>query len=299
MKKSLPVDQIRTDGDTQNRRSVNDETVADYAEIWKNDPPPFPPIDVFHDGADYWCADGFHRLHSAISANRVIISCKIHKGGARDAFLFGCHANARHGLRRTNADKRFATERLLSDDEWGKLPLNEIAELAGVTRRYVNQCKLLLPLLPPHKGLNSSNPNGGVETDICEPTSIAANVTDDAEPRARWHDNRSEAGSYPRSATVIIYRTAVNDLIRNIKAVEAHPGLELLVKNRGRILIDLNNAKAAIIGCIPHRACPYCRGMDSDCGGCAGRGWVDKMTFENAPKEMRDEIEKLPTGDDR
>ena len=289
MKKSLPVDQIRIDGDTQNRSSVNDDTVADYVEIWKHDPPPFPPIDVFYDGSDYWCADGFHRLHSAISANRVIISCKIHKGGAREAFLFGCHANARHGLRRTNADKRFATDRLLADDEWGKLPMTKIAELAGVTRRYVHQCKLLLPLLTPHNGVNSSHPNGGVATDICEPTTNPEALTDDAEPRAWWHDNRSEADSY---------RTALNGLIRDLKAVKGHPGLELLVKNRGRIIIDLNNAKAAIIGCVPHRACPYCHGLANDCTGCADRGWVDKMTFESAPKEMRDAIERLPIGGD-
>lgn len=148
--KILNVDQIRIDGDTQNRKSVSEDTVADYADVWSAAEPtdkPFPPIDVFHDGSDYWCADGFHRLLGAIKAKRSSIQCKVRKGGSRDAFLFGCHANIEHGLRRTRADLRHAVERLLQDKEWGKLSQMKIAALAGCTRQYVSQVKI--ELFPP------------------------------------------------------------------------------------------------------------------------------------------------------
>lgn len=137
--KALSVDLIRIDGDTQNRKSVNEETIADYALTWSsaNGQVLFPPLDVFHDGSDYWCADGFHRLLGAIKAKRGSVPCEIHKGGAREAFLFGCHANTKHGLRRSNADKRFAVERLLSDDEWCKLSARKLSEMAGVSHQYV------------------------------------------------------------------------------------------------------------------------------------------------------------------
>lgn len=37
---------------------------------------------------------------------------------SREAILFIVGANASHGLRRTNADKRRTVERLLADEEW-------------------------------------------------------------------------------------------------------------------------------------------------------------------------------------
>ncbi len=38
--------------------------------------------------------------------------------GKRDAILYACGANATNGIRRTNADKRQAVERLLTDEKW-------------------------------------------------------------------------------------------------------------------------------------------------------------------------------------
>ena len=48
-------------------------------------------------------------------------------GTLRDAVLFSVGANAAHGLRRTNADKRRAVETLLADAEWSAWSDREIA----------------------------------------------------------------------------------------------------------------------------------------------------------------------------
>ena len=67
------------------------------------------------DGTDYWLADGFHRFWAAKEAGLTEIYEEIHPGTLRDAILFSLSANSKHGLRRTNADKRKAVQTLLDD----------------------------------------------------------------------------------------------------------------------------------------------------------------------------------------
>jgi ParB-like chromosome segregation protein Spo0J len=70
----------------------------------------FPPIEVYHDGEQYWIADGWHRFWAANAAGLEEIEAIVHQGGELQALEAGCGANASHGLRRTNADKRYAVE---------------------------------------------------------------------------------------------------------------------------------------------------------------------------------------------
>lgn len=51
--------------------------------------------------------------------------------------LFSVGANAMHGLRRTNEDKRKAVETLLADEEWSKWSDREIARKFGVGHPFV------------------------------------------------------------------------------------------------------------------------------------------------------------------
>ncbi|HET8700465.1 MAG TPA: hypothetical protein VFL97_02220 [Nitrococcus sp.] len=55
----------------------------------------------------------------------------------REAVLHSVGANAAHGLRRTNEDKRRAVLTLLNDEEWGKWSDREIARRCGVTNKTV------------------------------------------------------------------------------------------------------------------------------------------------------------------
>ena len=134
---SLSVDLPRIDAGTQSRIAINDDVVGDYAEIieeagteW-----PFPPLDVFHDGTDYYVADGFHRLLGARRTKRGSIPCIVHKGTATDARIFAMTANDQHGMRMTRADKRACVEWLLKNG--GKMTQAAIAAAAGVTPRTV------------------------------------------------------------------------------------------------------------------------------------------------------------------
>ena len=127
----LELEQIRIDGGTQSRVELNQETVAEYAQAFMAGAE-FPPVVVVFDGASYWLADGFHRYFGARDAGESAIAVQVINGTQRDAVLYSLKANATHGLKRTNADKRKAVETLLKDAEWAAWSDRKIAEVCGV-----------------------------------------------------------------------------------------------------------------------------------------------------------------------
>lgn len=133
---SLSLDVLRLDGGTQARLAVSEDTVDDYAEVLEQAEGdwPFAPIDVFHDGTDYFVADGFHRTLAAVRLKRASVPCHVHRGTAKDAKIFGMTANDRHGLRMSRADKRACVLWLLDQ---GVMKHTEIAKTAGVGVRTV------------------------------------------------------------------------------------------------------------------------------------------------------------------
>ncbi len=137
---TLPVSKIRTDGGTQPRAELSAETIGEYQTAMVAGTT-FPPVVVFHDQNDYWLADGFHRLEAAKATGATEIAADVRQGTQRDAILFSVGANAAHGLRRTNLDKRRAVERLLRDGEWAKWSDRKIAEACGVTHPFVGKVR--------------------------------------------------------------------------------------------------------------------------------------------------------------
>lgn len=109
---TLQLSQLRIDGGTQPRVAINEEVVADYAEHLREGVV-LPPVVAFFDGVVYWLADGFHRYHAHRRVGREAIAADVHDGGLREAILYSVGANAEHGLRRTNDDKRKAVETML------------------------------------------------------------------------------------------------------------------------------------------------------------------------------------------
>ncbi|MBH2008230.1 MAG: ParB-like nuclease domain-containing protein [Xanthomonadaceae bacterium] len=136
----LSLDLIRTDGGTQSRVELNEETYLDYAEAMLAGAK-FPAVTVFHDGASYWLADGFHRFFAVQEAGLHEIEADIRQGTQRDAVLFSLGANGSHGQRRTNADKRKAVETLFADAEWSAWSNTEIARACSVSEGMVRSLR--------------------------------------------------------------------------------------------------------------------------------------------------------------
>lgn len=138
---SVHIDKIRLDGGTQSRAAISDATVADYAEAMADPNTVFPPITLYFDGADYWLADGFHRLAAWRQIGRTDIPADVRQGDRRRAILHSVAANSAHGLRRTNEDKRRAVLTLLEDQEWAQWSDREIARKCAVSNDFVSRTR--------------------------------------------------------------------------------------------------------------------------------------------------------------
>jgi hypothetical protein len=135
---SLALASIRLDGGTQCRAKLDDEHIASLAEAWA-DGAKMPAIVVFHDGSNHWLADGFHRYHAAEKCSFRDILADVRSGTKLEAIRFALSANAAHGLRRTNADKRRAVEIALK--EFPKLSDRQIAEICAVGNQLVGHTR--------------------------------------------------------------------------------------------------------------------------------------------------------------
>jgi hypothetical protein len=173
--RSVPLVSIR-DGGAQMRVQMHAETVADYAADMLEGAV-FPPVVLYHDGAEYWLADGFHRVEAARRIDRQEIDAEVREGTARDAVLHGISANATHGLRRTQADKRRAVERLLQDAEWAAWSDRKIAELARVDHKTVGKIRRELSgEIPTPRPVSGEIPTSSRMAEARERGSVLADV---------------------------------------------------------------------------------------------------------------------------
>lgn len=133
---TIHLDALRLDGGTQPRDGLNTVYVSELAQAIE-DGAALPPIDVMHDGANYWLYDGYHRVAAHRQANILTIPATIHQGSQQDAQWRSYAANQTHGLRRTNDDKKRAILAALRHPNAAALSDREIARHLGVDHKTV------------------------------------------------------------------------------------------------------------------------------------------------------------------
>jgi ParB-like chromosome segregation protein Spo0J len=144
----MKMKDIRLDKDLQSRAYINEDTVAEYAEHML-DGAKFPPVTLFFDSVYYWLADGYHRYYGYKKAGIEDIEVEVINGTRRDAILYSLGANSKHGLPRSNDDKRKAVMTLLDDMEWCEWADREIARVCGVSNMTVSRIKKSLQIAKP------------------------------------------------------------------------------------------------------------------------------------------------------
>lgn len=135
---NVRIEDIELDASIQCRETINTAVVNDYAErMLESDK--FPPVEVF--GAKrFWIGDGWHRVLGAKQIGALTIEANVHAGGRVEALRYALGANALHGQRRTNADKRRCVEIALR--EFPKLSSRAIAEMCAVGDQLVRSLTL-------------------------------------------------------------------------------------------------------------------------------------------------------------
>lgn len=124
------LDAIVLDESIQCRAAIEDDVVNEYAEAM-TEGAKFPPVALFEADGKHYIGDGWHRVMASRQIKALSISATVEPGGRPAALKHALSANAIHGHRRTNADKRRCVEIALR--EFPKLSSRAIAEMCGVS----------------------------------------------------------------------------------------------------------------------------------------------------------------------
>lgn len=137
-KRTISLNKIRLDGDTQSRLSLDENVIHEYSALMEAGQE-FPPLLVVFDGADYWLVDGFHRRWAAIKTKLEKLKCLVVEGTRETARWMSYAVNKDHGLPRTNEDKKKAVIAALKHPQGTKKSDTAIAEHVGVDVKTVGK----------------------------------------------------------------------------------------------------------------------------------------------------------------
>lgn len=207
MTKKLNVSEIVTTAGTQIRVAIDGQIVTEYAEAMRAGAE-FPAIVVFRDGSQNILADGFYRLAATREHGRDEIVAEVRRGTRSDALKYALSANAAHGLRRTNADKRRSVEMALA--EWPKLSDRKIAEMCAVGNALVGEVRRQV------FESNTCQDQSRIGKDGKEyPVKPSVNSDTDGS-REDWQSGQSEPGSVPSKAPPLRSTAEIKELLARL-----------------------------------------------------------------------------------
>ena len=268
---TVTLDRIVLDAGTQMREQVNEAVIADYIDALDA----LPPIRVMRVGKSRLVlVDGFHRFYAHKRAGRDSIAVEvIGQGTIEDAQYEAARSNAKHGLRRSNADKRLAVLAVLGLKP--HLSDREIASHVGVSHPLVGTVRREIADEVPERD--------GVPDDI-EAHEVEGDVPDfdafgDPAPSRRPEpegpsdeptiDDRQQAAK-DRLAVLVKGLDRWKAELERVMAEEA--GAWIHAQSIEAYFRDL---KVAVDRAKPAGLCPRCKG--GGCRECKDLGWISRM----------------------
>ena len=268
----------------QTRAKNNDEVIQEYAEQMK-DGVSFPNVKVFREkkNATPYLVDGFHRTAAILHNGGDTIEADIIYGDRVAALTYALKANAEHGLRRTNADKRHALELAWRERKLlfieGNPTSRQLAAICGVSKSAANIF------------IQEMEASKMDRTD-------ATTVTEDhlEERNANVLRNLKEGKDrfdvvIPERILPAFLSTQPKEMLRDIRRLRKE--LETALGNADiafaaigqQTLTDFDNVVADFKFGMPFCVCRACRG--EGCGSCSNHGFQTIAQYRRLPREYR------------
>ena len=293
----IKLSDLVTEG-LQIRCAIDKDVVAEYAEAMK-DGAKFPPIIVYREerkprkgkkAPDLYLADGYHRVGAAKELGLDEIEADVREGGFNEALKYALHANAEHGLRRTNADKWHALEvtwknrkslfkSFLGQDKDkkpnGEPSSTQLAEMTAVTQRFA--AKFI------KTASEDSSKSDSDEETAAESEGVKANLTKGLDrfgvaiPENLLPAFKGAADVRKLSREVRALRNSLEERFKsNDLAFAAIPQ---------QALINLDNAMHEIKSGQAYCVCRGCSG--TGCYRCSDHGFQTGAQYRKMPEEYK------------
>lgn len=230
---------LRTDGGTQYRDEIEEETMRDYLDAMK-DGAVFPPIETVFDGQHHWVIDGFHRLaaHCRRGSPSIKVTC-IH-GTLEEARLLALGANTQHGLRRDTKTKRRVVEEAIHHPAFKEESNYAIAKFCGVSQPFV--AAMRNPEAKERQAANNERRILKMASKIKDETGPNANGISTEEPLEK---PAPELGDAPSQEEIDAAEEAYKaDQEMMFKILEADDALKMVVEENNRL--NLRNAQLEV-----------------------------------------------------
>lgn len=289
---SVKIDELIIDHRAQARINIDEDVVNEYAEALQAGAG-MPNIDGVRvsDGEHagkvvVW--DGFHRVAAARQCGATEILVDVRDGTFADAIDLCTSANAAHGLRRTNEDKRHAVIMAISLDKQLKRKRSDrqVALHVGVHNSTVSEIRAEL----------SGKPKKVKKQDESNDAPAAVEQTSDATAQSISVDELGRPVTDDKLRAVLSLCPEFDDVIKQVEnAVRRVQGLtetvagDELKPKLQNIRFDLEGAKNTIKFARPFTSCPYGPSCGPECLSCRGRGWVSKETWDRTPENIRNQ----------
>lgn len=305
MKKLIFLSDIDFTLSPQVRDEVRTDVVVEYAERYK-EKAAMPPIVVFQNKGDkkYLLGDGLHRSLANKENNCKGIQAEVMPGGYEEALKYALTANAAHGLRRSNADKRRCV--MAAIKQWPKQSNIQLSETAGVSDRYVGEIrkemeskKVIAPT--PERTTRSgrimatdnigSTPNGSESKPDKSLQTKAGDkqLTDDT----GWPIPKHLHEYWEWDVEVMEMLHTLSDIKGFIKRAQEKKDLMYVGVNFSSLIADLEKAWTSLQCAQPYAVCTTCQGHPDtqpkgQCRLCLGLGLISKFRYDRlVPEETK------------
>lgn len=309
MKKLVFLADIDFESSPKVRAEINPETAQEYADAIKGKAAlPLPDVFQANGSKHFLVADGRHRLQGIRLLGRKACECELHSGGYKEALKFAITANVKHGLRRTNADKRATVEAAV--ESWPELSTQELAAMCCVSVGFVNSVRREdMPGKdendPANEGEESASHGGSNESHEKnkKDSSSKKKGAEKKEEEKKPEPPKDEMGfPIPKSSLAFWERRQeIQDLMTKISQVRS--ALKAYQDGKDVSLLDLYNALGEDLNSIyltisdrkPYAVCVWCGGELSyrdqygkhDCKACYRSGLISKAIYDKAPQNLK------------
>lgn len=313
MKKLIFLADIDFESSPKVRAELNADTAQEYADSYKAKST-MPVPDLFQAKGDKYLlvADGRHRLQAMRLLGRKACECEVHSGGYAEALKFAIVANVKHGLRRTNADKRATVESAVK--EWPEMSTQQISATCLVSVSFVNGVRREETPGKDKKDAESPDKSpateagGNASQEKNKKRSSSKEKKKEEEPEKKEDKKppeppKDEMGFPLPKASIPFWgrRQEIQELMTKVSQVRS--SLKQYQDGEDVWLRDLYNALAQDLDSIyltisdrkPFAVCPYCEGSltykneygKRDCKACNHIGLVSKAIYDKAPLDLK------------